>query len=276
MLSGHTNYRSYLKAVLAERVTENPGYSLRAFAKRLDMAPSTLAEVLKGKSGISQDRAVKIANKLGLTDQEKTYFCLLIQFEATKSNELKESILERLNEINPRTKPRDLSVDIFTAMANWYHVAILEMTYLEDLKHTPEAMAIELGISAIEACAALERLERLELLEKTLDGKYVKTDAGFRVEFGSSNIALRKFHKQMLEKSIESIESQSPQEKFIGTETFPLDPAQLKKAGELAEEFFQKILKLSRESKAKSHVYHAGVQVFRLTQPKALKKRGKL
>ena len=47
MIYQYLNYRQYLQDVLVEKTKKNPSYSLRAFAKHLDIASSTLSEIIK-------------------------------------------------------------------------------------------------------------------------------------------------------------------------------------------------------------------------------------
>jgi uncharacterized protein (TIGR02147 family) len=79
------------------------------------------------------------------------------------------------------------------------------------------------------------------------------------------NEALRRFHRQMLGKAVESIDTQTPQEKIIGSETFAISEDVLEEANQLAEEFFQKMAQLRKKSKNPTQVYHLGVQFFNLT-----------
>lgn len=53
---------------------DNPGYSLRAFARDLKISPQLLSNVINGKRGLSADLAVRVAKTLGLSEFEKTVF----------------------------------------------------------------------------------------------------------------------------------------------------------------------------------------------------------
>ena len=64
-------YLKLIKQVYTERKTRNKKYSLRAFARDLDIPVSSLSELLSGKSGISKERAIKVADKLNLSIKEK-------------------------------------------------------------------------------------------------------------------------------------------------------------------------------------------------------------
>lgn len=63
-------YLIVLQAAFDERKLRNVKYSLRAFSRDLNIAPSYMSEVLKGKKKLSSESACKIALKLGLDDGE--------------------------------------------------------------------------------------------------------------------------------------------------------------------------------------------------------------
>src|SRR4051812_44982521 len=109
MVFEFTNYRLYLKQVLVERTKRNPSYSLRALASQIGVAPSTLSEIFRDKKKFSVEKASGIAVKLGLSEKETSYFCLLVQRESVKSKELQNILQERLNNLNPKNKIFDLS-----------------------------------------------------------------------------------------------------------------------------------------------------------------------
>src|ERR1039458_6348832 len=112
MIFEYENYRSYLKAELADRASKNEAYSLRAFAKSLGFSSSFISEVIQGKKTLSGDAASKIAMQLELNETESRYFTLLAQLECEKDPTYRESIQARLKSINPKRDVSDLSVDI--------------------------------------------------------------------------------------------------------------------------------------------------------------------
>lgn len=166
MIYEHTSYRSYLKEVLADRTRKNPKYSLRAMAKQIGFASSSLSEVMSGTTNFSLKSARKLAAKLALASDETEYLCLLVQLESTREPEIRESLLERLTSLRPKKIPmHDLSVDQFKQVSEWYYSPILEMIHLNNFEITPTSVSKKLGISKIEAEVAIERLIRLEFLE---------------------------------------------------------------------------------------------------------------
>ncbi|MGZ3709759.1 MAG: DUF4423 domain-containing protein, partial [Bdellovibrionota bacterium] len=57
-------------------------------------------------------------------------------------------------------------------------------------------------------------------------------------------------------------------EKFIGSETFGIDPEQLDEAKNAIDRFLTEMAGLSARAKRRTEVYHLGTQFFRLTIPR--------
>ena len=263
------DYHSYLRAVFALRLKNNPRYSIRAFAKHLDLSAGFVSLLLSGKKMLSATSALQIANILKLGGRQTDYFVLMLQKETAFDPIKQAKIVEKMQVLAPRTLTHFLPVDSFQSIADWYHTTILELCTLWDGHLEPQKIADTLGIEKVTAQVALDRLLRLELL--TVDchdqdhKKYQRTQKNVRIECQESNYALQQFHKEMLTRAIASVDEQTPQEKFIGSETLAIDPAILPEAADILEDAFQKILALNRQkSKQKKNVYHLGIQFFRL------------
>ena len=63
-------YKDFLNTELTKRKTSNDLYSLRKFAKDLEIPPSTLNGVLKGTSKLSPQKCSQIARKLDLNRED--------------------------------------------------------------------------------------------------------------------------------------------------------------------------------------------------------------
>jgi uncharacterized protein (TIGR02147 family) len=271
MVFEHRDYRAFLKTTLAEKAKIREGYSLRGFSEKIGVSNSYLSEVLSEKKSLSVELAFKIAVKLDLTESETQYLCLLVQLEQEKDPAFREELSKRLHALNPRRKTHDLSVDLFKMIADWYHYAILELTYLPGFQFEAKALAKKLGITKVEAELAMERLERLELIEKDESGRYRKTHSYVLAGSQVPNGALKQYHKQILEKAIESLQSQTPKERMSATDIVPIDSRHLPEVDRLSQEFSSAVIKLSEKSKVKDSVYALSVHFFNLTS----RERGK-
>src|SRR5262245_38647568 len=109
--------REYLQRELAERCADNPRYSLRAFARQLDVDHSTWSQLLRGKRRLTEVTIRAVCRQLSISEAETERFVL---YE------------ERVGQESP-DRASDLRVrqEVFDAVVEWQHFAILELTRLE-------------------------------------------------------------------------------------------------------------------------------------------------
>jgi uncharacterized protein (TIGR02147 family) len=260
-----TTYRQLLKSELDQRIENNPSYSLRAMASQLKISSGMLSSILNGKRNLSAKRAIELAKILKFNKRKTDYFVALVQYDSVKSAEARAELLESIYHLAPKTKAYDLDLDVFNMIADWHHIPIMEMTRTNLPSLTAEIITKHLDISLAQAKEALERLFRLGLIKADDSGR-VRASRSQTVADAPKSEALRHFHRQMITKAIESLETQTPKEKFVGSETFAFDDQDLEKAKEIMEECFSKIVRLASVGKDKKHVYHLGIQMFRVTK----------
>lgn len=262
MVMNFSDYRSYLKSVLADRVAKNPAYSLRALSRHVGVAPSTLSEVISGKKNLSPDKADMIGRKLDLSGREREYFNALVQYELAKSEELKISISEKLKSLSPKVKAHTISLDVFKAIADWQHMAIIELCSFPQVD--TERVMKAFGMSKFEAEAAIDRLIRLDLVRRDDSGYLQKVLDDFGARSEQPNAALRAYHCQMLQKAQEAIMDQTVHERLVGSETVAFDQEQLPEVEAAMEECFTRIVEIARRSSKQNSIYHLGIQFFKL------------
>jgi uncharacterized protein (TIGR02147 family) len=252
-------YKSYLQNELSRRCERNPRYSVRAFARALDINDGALSQILSGKRIPAYRTAQRIIRALGLTPEEEQSFL------ASLAEKHRSRGLQRLNPIfrEIQSKPRQQQIDLFRLAADWYHVAIGELTLVEGFQSDPAWIARELGISVIEAKLALERLVNHGYLKVEEDGKYVRVAGADRVFFGQSTGAIRTFHRQILEKAIHSLENDATDKREISGWTLAIDPAQLPEARNLIDTFVSNLCGFLTTNKGKA-IYHMEVCLFPL------------
>jgi transcriptional regulator with XRE-family HTH domain len=62
---GNEAIQRKLSEALLEARSRNPAFSLRAFARKLEMSPSAISELLNGKRRVSRKLASRIVGNLG-------------------------------------------------------------------------------------------------------------------------------------------------------------------------------------------------------------------
>ena len=258
---------------MIEKQKKNPKFSLRGFARLIGVQSSYLSMVLSGKRDLSEEKAHQIAEKLSLSSLDTKKFVTLLRLEKASTASHKEQVLGELQALSPETETtRDLSIDDFRVISEWYHLPLQILAQLEDQAWSEEWAAKSLGITTHEVIQALERMTALEMMEWTLGKRPIITGGRVSVQSSFKNDALRKYHTQMLEKNIEALTEQEPSERFTGSMNLALDEKQLQEAKAVMDEAMNKLRVIANKKAKGKKVYHANLGVFQIT--KNIKKSG--
>ncbi|MES2769665.1 MAG: TIGR02147 family protein [Bdellovibrionota bacterium] len=244
-------FKELLQQEFLRRTTKNGGYSLRAYAKFLDMSHATLSTMLAGKRTITPATITKLAKKLGLGPQ------------ATE------------NYLNPATnedgKTQNYHViqeDAFNSISEWYFDAILQLSLIPKINLEPNTISSVLSISKLEARLALETLERLELLKKNKNGKWIKTQKNSinYLDPDFTNVAMRKYQKSILEKSLEALDNLPRSERDHTSTMMAVQKKDLTQVKELIKKFRHDLDKyLQRDGAKFDEIYQLQMSFFPIT-----------
>ncbi len=144
------DYRTILKKQLDQRKVINPRFSMRSLAKKIELSPSKLSEIMQGRKSLSSKRAVIIAEKLGLRDLEREIFILSAVAEGEKYPEAKTKMKTLVAEFNgQRTLQRNA----------WYFGAVKA---IEEEGLDPKYFAEALGLTELQIENAQRFLKRIK------------------------------------------------------------------------------------------------------------------
>lgn len=256
------SYQSILRNELSNRKRKNNAYSLRSFARDLQISQSFLTQVLSQKRKLSDDKAILISEKLKLRPTQKKIFVNLVRLELARDLKSKKILQEEISVLLKKHPQFTLlSEDTFNIVADWYYFAILELTMVKGFKSNAEWISKKLDVPAKEILLAIERLKRVGLLVE-IGGEFKKVEKDYLFEKIPS-IAIKKHHIQTLELARKAIMQQPLEKREFFTISFPLDPQKLFQAKQLIREFSEKFMAEMQESEPKS-VYKLAIQFFRL------------
>lgn len=232
-----TNFRLILQDELVARCRKNPKYSLRAFAKALEVGPSALSDMLNGKRPITQKMKHRLSLKLGLN-------------------------LENLN-----VGYSQIAIDKFAFISDWYHYAILELMKIKDFQSDVTWIGKALGITKSEASAALERLQRLNLITQR-NGKWEDTSAGFstNIEGNLTSVASRALQKQVLEHAIAALDEVPVDMRNHTSMTMAIDPKYLPEAIETIKKFRRQLCNYLESHGKPKEVFELSIALFPVTK----------
>jgi hypothetical protein len=79
------DYREIIRTEFLKRREKLPFYSLRTYAKDLNLSPQHLSLIFKGKSGLSKQKANYIVHQLGLKPIEAQGFLFLVNSQSGRA-----------------------------------------------------------------------------------------------------------------------------------------------------------------------------------------------
>jgi uncharacterized protein (TIGR02147 family) len=162
-------------------------------------------------------------------------------------------------------RARNLDLDQFAAISDWYHYAILSLLELPESRLEARWVAERLNLGQAQAKLAIERLKRLGLVEKR-GARWRQSDQPLRVPNSVSTPATRKFHRQLLEKAAESLENDPAESRDFTSMTFALDPRHIPLAKGRIRAFRRELTQELEELGAPKAVYQLTVQLFPVTR----------
>lgn len=259
------NIQSILKSELTARQKVNSSYSLRAFARDVNLSPGYLSDLMKGKKKVSVDTAMKISKSLGWSWRDTQLFLQMSQLSTAKSKAasrfIKKEIQHTQNLYNTFTRIKSLN---FNPISDWYFFAIMELSDLPDFKDDPTWIAKKLGLSLTTANDAMRLLKDNGFLVQTPEGNYKKKyNLGIK---DTPSAALRKFHKQHLRNAEAAIEEQAYDQRHASGITMAINCKKLPAAINLITEFRARMSALLEDGD-KDAVYHLAIQLFQLDKP---------
>ena len=256
------SYVDILKKNLQERIARNPSYSLRSFSKSLDLDPGFLSHILNHKRKLSVSRAIDVASSLKISSSEKKLFVNLVRLDSARSEVKRAIVIKDILKQTSLSQIKKIDLQAFAVISNWYHHAVLELTFKENFIFNSKNIAKVLSINEIEAKLAIERLLDLGLM--TLKNhKYQKTDIHLNPPSDTVNISLKNRHRQILNLAQKALDDQSVHLREFQSITMCIDESLIPEAKQRIQEFAWELCN-TLESKKRKKVYELSIQLFSL------------
>ncbi|MAE73867.1 MAG: hypothetical protein CL675_07205 [Bdellovibrionaceae bacterium] len=239
-----------LRTEMLERAKRNPNYSLRAYARYLEIEASSLSQILSGKRPLTDTMCHRLGKRLNLSESEVQD--LITGTSTATANSYKT-----------------IEKDLFEVISDWFHFAILELTHLPHFKPSEDWISQTLGISQLESKAAIQRLFRLQMLVEK-DGRWVDNlgDAGNEGNRVPSE-AYARYQRQILMKSLEAMDNTPYEERVQTSSTFTMSNSDILKLKRVMLKCVHQIKKAAQETKAHDEVYQLSLSLFPVSKTKA-------
>jgi uncharacterized protein (TIGR02147 family) len=248
-------FRSILQAELARRCARNSHYSLRAFAKYLEVDHSTLSQYLRGKRRLTERAIRKFGVRLGLDSEAIECSIRAEQYVARPEG---DSALAALQETTQ---------DAASLIADWQHYAILELVHLRDFRPDSRWIARVLGVSVDEVNIALHRLLRFGLLEMTDAGQWLDRSGDTATSLvGFAHAAVSRMMEQVRSVTASVVKDLPDDSYAYSATTLAMNTAALPAARAIVARMRDDLLKLLSQTTRGDDVYHLEIALVPVTR----------
>lgn len=252
-----------LKTYFERKKAARPGFTLRNFAKILKVAPSFASRLLTGQKAIPLSRLDELAEVLELDPTALRHLKRALVEETLKIHGLD---VEELLDIQATKKYQLAPKSQFSVLNPWYHIAIMDLTTCSNFKKDNDWIAKRLKISKYQVEESIRLLIQQGLLSETKKG-YTKVKEKIRLSLNESNIEIRKFHAQMIEKAKEELLKNTTKASFDRREisgiTIAANPKNIAKARQRLVEALHEVAEIISEGEC-TDLFQLNTQLFSL------------
>lgn len=251
----------YLKKELIQRIKRRPHYSLRAFARDLEISPSTLSNFLRGEKKLSSLRITELSQKLKLPKDHAEHWLDLIDWKFSRTDVLKKKAELRIQSRLMKTK-KFLDLESFKVISSWEAFAVLELlSFAESFSIYELANKLNMSVNAVTAL--IETLNKLNLIRWDHNRWRPEEEETFVGENISSE-ALRQYHRQVLQKAVDSIDTQKIEQRELRSTVFSMKREDLPQLKAEMNQMWIELLGKYAYTEEKDSVYCFSMQLFDL------------
>lgn len=227
-----------------ESKMRNEKYSIRSFAKKLNINSGALTEIMSSKRRISEKLAIDLCSSLDLTQKEKEVF--MRPFARA------HALIDGINYFETNEN------------LNWYHFAVLSLIKTSHFKTSPDFISKALKISPEYADSLMQDLLRLKIVNWNNEGRLYRTKENIKTCDNKSSDHLKELHKTNISKALDSL-SLPVEQRDLTSIMMPVNIAHLDEAKKMIRKF-QDDISILLECGEKTQVYNLCVQLYPISE----------
>ncbi len=267
----YMEYREYLRGVLAYLKEENPAFSMRALAGKIQCNPGFFNRILKGERNIMPAHIVELGKILRLTKKEVRFFELLVAYNHAKRQSERDHNFEQLLQLK-KTQVKQISTEQYKLYSHWYYLVVREMLSIVPQYTTLEEYArhisrmLEPKVSYGEVRDALDHLLHLGVVRRNNDGTLAAADKFTASGTQVPQVIVNRFLLEFADLARRSVDGVPKQERRLSTLTFSVSKEGYRKISERIDEVRQELLSMvAHDPEPLDRVYHLNLQLFPVT-----------
>lgn len=250
------NFLDIVREEYLERVKRNSRYSIRAFAKSLEISSTMMSMLMNGKREASPEMISKIGLKIGLDLKS-------IELYSRKKSRSKQG--ERRTADRKFDQYTSFTIDTFEIISNWEHYAVLELITIKNFDKKWMARKLDLPVKKIEE--VLKRLVRVNILKLRAQMYYSRVEDGFLTNLtpGETSSAQINLQKELLLKSLEALENIDFKYREHSSMTLTMDLSDFDEVRKRIKTFRRSLSNFLERKKKRTEVYQLLVSFFPLS-----------
>ena len=222
------DHRVYLRAMIGFLKATRPAFSYRQFSRRAGFSsPNFLKLVAEGQRNLSESSIAKFGRGLDLDERELAVFEVLVRLGQSNTDAERNRWYAELRRSREALPVGRLEADQYELYSNWVTVVLRELVGLpgfqDDPKWLTRVLRPAVRLPAIKRGLAV--LERLRLIERDAQGALQQTQAAVSTGGQVRSLAVRNFHRAMLELATRALDRVPREERNVTGLTVPLSPA---------------------------------------------------
>jgi uncharacterized protein (TIGR02147 family) len=267
----YRDYRAFLRAYAARCEAEKAGFSAREFSREVGLrSPNYFTLVAEGARNLSPELAERFAEACGLRDDARDYFCALVAFNQGKTSAERAQLYEALQAFRRFRASHRLDAAHSAYHSEWYIPAVFELCARHDFTDDPRwvGQALLPSITAKQATKALSALEELGLVTRDASGRLRQAAAVVETADGPLGHQVVQFHRTMMERASEALDSVPRAEREIAALTLCISEKRMAELKRELEAFRQQLVVRYQADAAPERVVQVNFQMFPLSRKK--------
>ena len=270
----YDDYRLYLKERYEQKLSDDPSYSYRKFAKDARFTnPGFLNDVIKGRRKLSHDAADKMVNVFSLSPAEAEFFRLLVEYNQAKKPQLRQEIYHQI----VFRRNRSLFTRLNPAISKYYQdyryplirSAIMATDFRGDYEDLGRFVVPPLPASMVKKY--VRDLCDWGIVIQDTDGKYSVTDR-FVEPPATLKSLVKQINREWIIQALEPLMKQPADKRHISTMLLSVSGEAKKKISDKIEEFREEIWKIVKDDpETPDRIMQLNIQYF----PKSRENEGK-
>jgi uncharacterized protein (TIGR02147 family) len=263
----YTNFREFLRVFFEKSKKEDPNFSHRYLAQKLELStPNLILLIMQGKRNLTRRLAVKVSRVCRLTKRESLYFHAMVSFLQAKSHDKKNEYFDKMSELRKKVYASRTDEFQYKYYKNWYNPVIRELVTDPDFSGNEKWVAkrVSPSISAIKAKGSIKLLKKMGYIKKK-GGKYESNEPVQSPSPEVHSLGMVEFHRKTSRLGAESFDRHKGHERFITSSAVVVDEKQFNKIRAQLDAIRMVALRSSRKASKNTRVYQLNFQFFPLS-----------